>query len=216
GMASLFGDLSRLPLVLMTIFAFSLSDVFDTIGTFIGTGRKTGIFSQEDELALDNSTGIKTKMDKALFADAIATSVGAVFGTSNTTTFVESAAGIAAGGRTGFTSVVVAGMFLLTSLFSPLVAIVPGQATAPALIMVGIMMMSSLLEINWDDLEEAIPAFFASIFMGLAYSISYGIAAGFIFYIIVKLAKSKIKDVHPVLGVSTALFVLNFLILAFI
>src|SRR5690606_38001902 len=81
GMASLFGDLSRLPLVLMTIFAFSLSDVFDTIGTFIGTGRKTGIFSQEDELALDNSTGIKTKMDKALFADAIATSVGAVFGT---------------------------------------------------------------------------------------------------------------------------------------
>ena len=216
GMASLFGDVSRLPLVLMTIFAFSLSDVFDTIGTFIGTGRKTGIFSQEDELALDNSTGIKTKMDKALFADAIATSVGAVFGTSNTTTFVESAAGIAAGGRTGFTSVVVAGMFLLTSLFSPLVAIVPGQATAPALIMVGIMMMSSLLEINWDDLEEAIPAFFASIFMGLAYSISYGIAAGFIFYIIVKLAKNKIKDVHPVLGVSTALFVLNFLILAFI
>lgn len=216
GMMSLFSDLSRLPLVLMTIFAFSLSDVFDTIGTFIGTGRKTGIFSQEDELALDNSNGIKTKMDKALFADAIATSVGAVFGTSNTTTFVESAAGIGAGGRTGFTSVVVAALFLLTSLFSPLVAIVPGQATAPALIMVGVMMMSSLLEINWNDLEEAIPAFFASIFMGLAYSISYGIAAGFIFYIIVKAAKHKTKDVHPILGLSAALFVLNFLILAFI
>jgi len=216
GMISLFTDVARLPLVIMTIFAFSLSDIFDTIGTFIGTGRKTGIFSAEDELALDNSTGFKTKMDKALFADAIATSAGALFGTSNTTTYVESAAGIAAGGRTGLTSVVVAVLFLLTSFFSPLVAIVPTQATSASLILVGVMMMSSLLEINWDNLEEAIPAFFASIFMGLSYSISYGIAAGFIFYVIVKVAKGKTKDIHPVLWVSTGLFVLNFLIMAFI
>ncbi|MEK6189790.1 MAG: NCS2 family permease [Carnobacterium alterfunditum] len=216
GMISLFTDVTRLPLVIMTIFAFSLSDIFDTIGTFIGTGRKTGIFSAEDELALDNSTGFKTKMDKALFADAIATSAGALFGTSNTTTYVESAAGIAAGGRTGLTSVVVAVLFLLTSLFSPLVALVPTQATSASLILVGVMMMSSLLEINWDNLEEAIPAFFASIFMGLSYSISYGIAAGFIFYVIVKVAKGKTKDIHPVLWVSTGLFVLNFLIMAFI
>lgn len=199
GMISLFTDVARLPLVIMTVFAFSLSDIFDTIGTFIGTGRKTGIFSAEDELALDNSTGFKTKMDKALFADAIATSAGALFGTSNTTTYVESAAGIAAGGRTGLTSVVVAVLFLLTSLFSPFVALVPTQATSASLILVGVMMMSSFLEINWENLEEAIPAFFASIFMGLSYSISYGIAAGFIFYVIVKVAKGKIKDIHPVL-----------------
>ncbi|WP_035051766.1 NCS2 family permease [Carnobacterium pleistocenium] len=216
GMISLFTDVARLPLVIMTVFAFSLSDIFDTIGTFIGTGRKTGIFSAEDELALDNSTGFKTKMDKALFADAIATSAGALFGTSNTTTYVESAAGIAAGGRTGLTSVVVAVLFLLTSLFSPFVALVPTQATSASLILVGVMMMSSFLEINWENLEEAIPAFFASIFMGLSYSISYGIAAGFIFYVIVKVAKGKIKDIHPVLWVSTGLFVLNFIIMAFI
>lgn len=216
GMISLFSNVSRLPLVIMTIFAFSLSDVFDTIGTFIGTGRKTGIFTAEDEAALDNSAGFKTKMDKALFADAIATSVGAIFGTSNTTTFVESAAGIGAGGRTGLTSVVVAVLFVLTSLFSPLVALVPTQATAASLIVVGVMMMSSFLEIKWDDLEEAIPAFFASIFMGLSYSISYGIAAGFIFYVIVKVAKGKTKEIHPVLWVSTGLFVLNFVIMAFI
>lgn len=216
GMVSLFSDASRLPLVLMTIFAFSLSDIFDTIGTFIGTGRKTGIFTAEDEAALDNSSGIKSKMDKALFADAIATSVGAIFGTSNTTTFVESAAGIGAGGRTGLTSVVVAILFLLASLFSSLIAIVPVQATAPSLIIVGVMMMSSFLEIQWDDLEEAIPAFFTSIFMGLAYSISYGIAAGFIFFVIVKVAKKKTSEIHPVLWISTGLFILNFIVLAFI
>lgn len=216
GMISLFTDVARLPLVIMTVFAFSLSDIFDTIGTFIGTGRKTGIFSAEDELALDNSAGFKTKMDKALFADAIATSAGAIFGTSNTTTYVESAAGIGAGGRTGLTSVVVAVLFLLTSLFSPLVALVPTQATSASLILVGVMMMSSFLEINWESLEEAIPAFFASIFMGLSYSISYGIAAGFIFYVIVKVAKGKTKDIHPVLWISTGLFVLNFVIMAFI
>ncbi|RBP63296.1 AGZA family xanthine/uracil permease-like MFS transporter [Alkalibaculum bacchi] len=214
GLGSLFSDPARLPLVFMTIFAFSLSDIFDTIGTFIGTGRKSGIFSAEDEKALETSTGFNSKMDKALFADAIATSVGAVFGTSNTTTYVESAAGIGAGGRTGLTSVVVAGLFLLCSLFAPIITLVPAQATAPALILVGVMMMSSFLEIDWNSLEEAIPAFFTSIFMGFAYSISYGIAAGFIFYVIIKVAKGKTKEIHPVLWVSSLLFVLNFVIMA--
>ena len=118
GLQSLFSDSSKIPQVLMTIIAFSLSDTFDTIGTFIGTGRRTGIFSKEDELALEDSKGFSTKMDKALFADAIATSIGAIFGTSNTTTYVESAAGIGAGGRTGLTSVVVAILFALSSLFT--------------------------------------------------------------------------------------------------
>jgi len=216
GMLSLFKDPAKIPLVLMTIFAFSLSDTFDTIGTFIGTGRRSGIFSAEDEKAMESSAGFKSKMDKALFADAIATSIGAIFGTSNTTTYVESAAGIGAGGRTGLTSVVTALLFLACIFLAPVAGIVPAAATAPALLVVGIMMMSSFKEIKWDDMNEAIPAFFAGVFMALCYSISYGIATGFIFYCIVKICKGQFKEVHPILVVSTILFILNFIILAFI
>ncbi len=216
GMSSLFSDASKIPQVLLTILAFSLSDIFDTIGTFIGTGRRTGIFSKEDEEAVEKSSGIKSKMDRALFSDAIATSAGAILGTSNVTTFVESAAGIAAGGRTGLTSVVVAILFLLSSFLSPIVGVVPAQATAPALIIVGIMMMASFKEINWTDLEDAIPAFFTSIFMGLCYSISYGIAAGFIFYVIIKVVTGKKKEVSPVLWIVTLLFLVNFIVIAFL
>lgn len=214
GIVKLFSDPARLPLVLMTIFAFSLSDTFDTLGTFIGTGRKTGIFSEEDERQLENGSGFSSKMDKALFADAIGTSIGAIFGTSNTTTYVESAAGIGAGGRTGLTAVVTAGLFLLSTLLAPFVGIVPAEATAPALIIVGVMMLSSFADVKWDELDEAIPAFFAGIFMALCYSISYGIAAGFIFYCLVKVITGKSKDIHPILWVATGLFILNFIILA--
>lgn len=214
GMGSLFSDVSKLPLVLMTIFAFSLSDTFDTIGTFIGTGRKTGIFSEDDQKALESGNGFKSKMDKALFADATATSIGAIFGTSNTTTYVESAAGIGAGGRTGLTSVVTAALFIISAFFAPVISIVPGAATAPVLIIVGVMMLSSFKEVNWTDLEDAIPAFFASVFMAFCYSISYGIAAGFIFYCIVKIVRGKAKELHPILIVSTLLFILNFIVLA--
>ena len=189
-------DLSKLPLVLITIFSFSVSDTFDTIGTFIGTGRRSGIFSEEDEKAMESGAGFKSKMDKALFADAAATSVGALFGTSNTTTFVESAAGIGAGGRTGLTSVVTAICFIISAFFAAFISAVPSAATAPALVVVGVMMMSSFKDIDWSDLDEAIPAFFAGIFMALCYSISYGIAAGFIFYIIVKLCKKQIKEIN--------------------
>lgn len=216
GLPSLFTDMSKLPIVLLTIFAFSLSDVFDTIGTFIGTGRRTGIFTQDDERALENSSGFNSKMDKALFADAIGTSIGALVGTSNTTTYVESAAGIGAGGRTGLTSVVTALCFILSILAAPLVSIVPSAATAPALIIVGILMMSSFADIKWTDLEEAIPAFFTSIFMGFAYSISYGIAAGFIFYVIIKCILGKAKDIHPIIWFTCSLFIANFIILAMI
>ena len=153
-------------------------------------------------------------MDKALFADSVATSVGAVFGTSNTTTYVESAAGIGAGGRTGLTSVVTSIMFLLSIFLAPIVGIIPAQATAPALIIVGVMMLASFADVNWADLEEAVPAFFAAIFMALCYSISYGIATGFIFYCIVKIVRGKAKDVHPIIWGSTALFILNFVLLA--
>lgn len=214
GMQSLFADTTKLPKILMTIFAFSLSDTFDTIGTFIGTGRVSGIFSKEDEEQMMQSTGFKTKIDRALFADAIATSIGAVLGTSNTTTYVESAAGIGAGGRTGLTSVVVSIMFLLSIFLAPVVGIVPAEATAPVLVMVGVMMLSALKEIDWQDLAEAIPAFFAAIFMGFAYSISYGIAFGFISYCLIKVIQGKAKTIHPILWFATALFILNFVILA--
>ncbi|MDI9460953.1 MAG: NCS2 family permease [Saccharofermentanales bacterium] len=214
GLGSLFSDAGKIPLVLITIFALSLSDTFDTIGTFIGTGRRSGIFSEEDEKAMESSAGFKSKMDKALFADATATSIGAIFGTSNTTTYVESAAGIAAGGRTGLTSVVVAICFALSAFLATFVSAIPSAATAPALVVVGIMMMSSFNEINWSELTEAVPAFFAGVFMALCYSISYGIAAGFIFYVITKLCKREAKDVHPILWVSVVLFILNFVLLA--
>ena len=189
GLVSLFSDLSRLPLVLITIFAFSLSDTFDTIGTFIGTGRRSGIFSEEDEKAMDTAPGFKSKMDKALFADATATSIGAIFGTSNTTTYVESASGIAAGGRTGLTSIVVAICFAISAFLATFVSAIPSAATAPALVVVGIMMTSAFKEIDWPDFSEAVPAFFAGLFMALCYSISYGIAFGFISYCIVKICK---------------------------
>ena len=216
GLPSLFSDMAKLPLVLITIFSFSVSDTFDTIGTFIGTGRRAGIFSDEDEKAMEGNPGFKSKMDRALFADATATSIGAIFGTSNTTTYVESAAGIGAGGRTGLTSVVVAICFAVSAFLATFVSAVPFAATAPALVTVGIMMVSSFKEIQWDDFDEAIPAFFAGIFMALCYSISYGIDAGFIFYCITKICKKKASEVHPILWVVTALFILNFVLLALI
>ena len=214
GIASLFTDMSKLPLVLITIFSFSISDTFDTIGTFIGTGRRSGIFSEEDEKNLETRTGFHSRLDKALFADATATSIGALFGTSNTTTFVESASGIGAGGRTGLTSVVVAICFAVSAFLATFVSAVPFAATAPALVAVGVMMTSSFKDIDWNDFNEAVPAFFAGIFMALCYSISYGIAAGFIFYCIIKIFTGKAREVHPILWVCTALFVLNFILLA--
>lgn len=210
GLSTLFADPSRYLQIFMTIFAFSLTDTFDTIGTFIGTGRKSGIFSDEDIKSLQDSKGFSSRMDRALFADAIGTSVGAVLGTSNTTTYVESAAGIEAGGKTGLTATTVAICFLLSIFFAPIALLVPSAATSPALIVVGIMMMSSFAEIKWGDLEEAIPCFFAGAFMGLSYSIATGIAFGFITYIVVKLALGKIKQVHPIVIVTSLLFLVNY------
>ncbi|MDI9490986.1 MAG: NCS2 family permease [Clostridiaceae bacterium] len=216
GLQSLFNQgADKTILAIITIFTFSLSDTFDTIGTFIGTGRASGIFTAEEEKRMYEKAGFSTRLDKALFADSIATSIGAVLGTSNTTTYVESTAGIGVGGRTGLTSVVVTILLFITTFFAPLASIVPAAATAPALIVVGIMMLSSFAEIKWSDMAEAIPAFFAAIFMGFSYSISYGIAFGFITYIIVKIVQKKFKELHPVLIVSALLFVANFIILAF-
>ncbi|WP_412988925.1 NCS2 family permease [Pediococcus siamensis] len=214
GMGALFTSGHRLILVFMTILSFSLSDIFDSLGTFIGTGRRTGIFSAEDERELEDKPGLSSKLDRALFADSIATGVGSLFGTSNITTYVESSAGIGAGGRTGLTSVVVAILFLLSSFASPLLSVIPDAAIAPALIIVGIMMMSSFQKINWSNFNEAVPAFMASIFMAFSYNITYGIAAGFIFYCLVKTITGEAKQVHPLIWIVSALFILNFTVLA--
>ena len=216
GLLNLLITVTKLPSVLITILTFSISDTFDTIGAFIGTGIKSGIFDAEDEKLMETSSGFKSKMDKALFADAAATSIGAVFGTSNTTTYLESAAGIAAGGRTGLTSVVTALCFAVSAFLAPFVSAVPYAATAPALIAVGIMMTSSFQEINWSDFDEAVPAFFACLFMTLCYSISDGIAFGFITYCLVKICRKEAKKVHPILWGASLLFLLNFVLLTLI
>lgn len=214
GLGSLFSDPSRILPICLVIFAFSLTDTFDTVGTFIGTGRRSGIFDEEDERALEEGSGFKSRMDKALFADSVATSIGALAGTSNTTTYIESAAGINIGGRTGLTSLVTAILFVLCLPFMSLFGIVPSQATAPALIVVGVLMAESFIDIKWNDLDEALPSFLTILVMAFAYNISYGIAAGFIFYCIIKIMKGKAKEVHPILYVSTLLFILNFIVLA--
>ena len=218
GLGALFSDAGRLPTVIMTVFAFSLSDIFDTIGMFLGTGRQSGIFSDEEMERLQtqdkNHGGGRTKLEKALFADACGTLAGSVLGCSNVTTYLESTAGIGAGGRTGLTSVVTGGLFLSCIVLSPLVGLVPAQATAPVLIMVGIMMLSSFNKIDWADLSTAIPAFFAAIFMALCYNISYGIATAFIFYCMTKVVLGQARDVSGVLWICSGLFVLNFVLMA--
>jgi AGZA family xanthine/uracil permease-like MFS transporter len=208
----LFADPSKLFQILTLILTFSLTDTFDTIGTFLGTGRKSGIFDDADEKALKEGKGFSSRLDKALFADATATSVGALFGTSNTTTYVESAAGIAAGGKTGLTSATVGILFLLSLFIAPIAGMVPGAATSPALIVVGILMVSSLGKINWEDFEEALPAFFTVAVMPFAYSIATGVAVGFIFYCIAKIFSKKAKEVHPIMYIVTAIFLLKYVI----
>ena len=213
GLVSLFSDPAKIPFVLVTIFSMCLSDTFDSIGTFIGTGRKSGIFDEEDEKALEGS-GFKSRLDKALVADSFATSIGALLGTSNATTYVESSAGIAAGGRTGLTSLVTAIMFLICLPFAGLIGMVPSAATSPALIVVGILMVEPFAKIKWADFSEAVPAFFTVAVMSFTYGISNGIAAGFIMYCITKICTKKAKEIHPIIAGAAVLFILDMILKA--
>lgn len=210
--AGLFGDPKKIFIAITTIFAFSLTDTFDTIGTFLGTGRKSGIFDQKDEESVEKGTGLSSKLERALFADATATSIGALLGTSNTTTYVESATGISQGGRTGLTAVSVGTMFLMCLFIAPVALMVPGAATAPALIVVGVLMAEGLSKIDWADFEMAIAAFLTVALMPFTYSITTGVAAGFIFYCIAKLVSKKARDVHPIMYIVTGLFILSYII----
>jgi AGZA family xanthine/uracil permease-like MFS transporter len=185
--------------MLGVIFAFLFVDLFDTVGTLVGASTQAGFLDEQGNLP---------KAGKALMADAIATTGGALFGTSTVTTYVESASGVSEGGRTGLTGVVVSILFLLSLFFMPLVGIVPAAATAPALIIVGVMMLKAALRIDWDDFTEALPAFVTMIAMPLTYSISNGIALGLIFYPLIKLLTGRGKEVHWLVYVLGALFVL--------
>jgi AGZA family xanthine/uracil permease-like MFS transporter len=196
--------ISAIISVVTVVISFSLVDMFDTIGTLVGTATQAGL--------VDEKGNVKN-MEKALYADAVATSVGAAIGTSTTTTYVESAAGVSDGGRTGLTAVTIAALFLGAIFFWPLVGIVPGEATAPALMIVGVLMMSSVRNINFDDFSEAMPAFFTMAIMPLSYSIANGIAAGMIIYPITKIATGKGKEVHPAIYIIALLFILRFTIL---
>ncbi|HQA60893.1 MAG TPA: NCS2 family permease, partial [Tepidanaerobacteraceae bacterium] len=169
------------------IFSLFFADLFDTIGTFVGVASRTGMIDEHGNLKRGN---------KALFADSLGTVVGSLLGTSNTTTYVESAAGVSVGGRTGLTAVVVSLMFVASVILSPIALAVPGEAVAPALIMVGVFMASSLNEIDFSDISEAFPAFITAIAMPMTYSISYGLALGFVAYTAIKFLTGKGKEIH--------------------
>ena len=191
---------------IVVLFSFLFVDVFDTLGTLIGVATKAKMLDDQGRLP-----GIKP----ALMADAIGTTVGAVLGTSTITTFVESASGVAAGGRTGLTALVTGLLFLLSTLFAPIFTAIPSFATAPALIMVGFLMVGTVSEIRFDldNLTEAVPAYLAIIAMPLFYSISEGISLGIISYVLLNLAAGKGKKVAPLMYVLAVLFILKYIFL---
>ena len=191
---------------IVVIFAFLFVDLFDTLGTLIGVATKANMLDNEGRLP---------KIRPALLSDAIGTSAGAVLGTSTVTTFVESAAGVSAGGRTGLTAIVTGLLFLLSTIFAPLFTSIPSFATAPALIMVGFLMVSSVTEIRFDDdnLTEAIPAYIAIIAMPLFYSISEGISLGIISYVILNVCTGKAKKIKPLMYILAVLFILKYIFL---
>ena len=191
-----------LPLV-TAVISFALVDCFDTVGTLIGTAKNAGMTDKNGNLPGG---------DRALIADAIATCCGACLGTSTVTTFVESSTGISEGARTGLSSIVVGVLFLLACLLAPVAGIIPPAATAPALIIVGVLMIKGATDVNWGDFEEACPAFLTIAMMPFAYSISDGIGFGFISYSIIKLARGKAKDVPLLVYIIAVLFVLKYVL----
>ncbi|MGI6615542.1 MAG: NCS2 family permease [Dethiobacteria bacterium] len=172
---------------LFVIFSFLFVDIFDTAGTLLGTGARAGFLDEQGRLP---------RVNRAMLADAIGTMGGSLLGTSTVTTYVESTAGVSEGGRTGLTSIVTGLLFFLALFIAPLAGLIPPQATAPALVIVGVLMVGGVMKINFDDFTEALPAFLTIIFMPLAYSIADGIAFGFIAYPVVKLVAGRGKEVH--------------------
>ncbi|MCK5731309.1 MAG: NCS2 family permease [Draconibacterium sp.] len=189
--------------MLIVLFTFLFVDMFDTVGTLVGVSSKAGMLDENGKVP---------RVKQALFADSIGTFFGAIFGTSTVTTYVESASGVAEGGRTGLTSLTTAILFLVALFFSPLFTMVPAAATAPALILVGFFMMSPILKIDFDNYTDSIPAFITIIAMPLTYSIAEGIVFGMLSYVMLKVFTGKYKDVSIVMVVLAVLFILKFFI----
>lgn len=189
---------------IVVLFAFLFVDMFDTIGTLVGVATKAKMLDENEKLP---------RIKQALLADAIATLVGAIFGTSTTTTYVESSAGVGAGAKTGLVSVVTGFLFLLAIFFAPVFTAIPGFATAPALIFVGFLMVTAVADIKFDDLTEAVPAYLCLIAMPLMYSISEGIAIGVISYVIINLCCGKAKKITPLMYILTILFIAKYIFL---
>ena len=193
------GDIFTMQM-LIVILTFLFVDFFDTAGTLVAVASQAGLMK-------DNKL---PRAGRALFSDSAATVAGAVVGTSTTTAYVESTAGVGVGGRSGFTAVVAAGFFLLALFFSPLLSVVTSEVTAPALIIVGVLMSASLKNIEWDKFEIAVPAFLTIATMPLTYSIATGIAMGFVFYPITMIMKGKAKEIHPIMYGMFVIFILYF------
>ncbi len=193
--------MGALRLGFFTIFAFVFVDVFDTMGTLLGTGARAGYLTKEGRLP---------KVKEAMVADSIATAAGAALGTSTVTTYVESTAGISEGGRTGLTAITVGLLFLASLFIAPLALLVPGAATAPALVIVGVLMVGAVTDINFEDFTEAFPAFLTIIVMPFAFSISHGIAAGFIAYPLVKVVARQAKEVHWFMYILAVISIAHF------
>lgn len=189
---------------IVVLLSFLFVDMFDTIGTLIGVSSKAGMLDENEKLP---------RIRPALLADAIATSAGAVLGTSTTTTYVESSAGVGEGARTGLASVVTGLLFLLAIFFAPIFTAIPGFATAPALIFVGFLMVSSILKVDFEDVAEAVPAYLCLVAMPLMYSISEGIAIGVISYVIINVICGKAKKITPLMYVLAVLFVCKYIFL---
>ncbi|MDE6943430.1 MAG: NCS2 family permease [Lachnospiraceae bacterium] len=189
---------------IVIILAFLFVDIFDTLGTLIGCANKANMLDKAGRLP---------RIKQALLADAIATSAGAVLGTSTTTTFVESSSGVAEGGRTGLASVVTGFLFLLAIFFAPIFTAIPGFATAPALLFVGFLMITAVTQIDFDDLTEAVPAYLCLLAMPLLYSISEGIAVGVISYVIINAVCGKAKKITPLMYILAVLFVCKYIFL---
>ena len=189
---------------IMILMAFLFVDMFDTIGTLVGVATKADMLDEKEKLP---------RIKQALLADAIATTAGAIFGTSTTTTFVESSAGVGAGARTGLASVVTGFLFLIAIFFAPIFTAVPGFATAPALIFVGFLMVSAIIKVDFEDMTEAVPAYLCMLAMPLAYSISEGIVIGVISYVILNLCGGKAKKITPLMYVLCVLFIVKYIFL---
>ena len=187
------------------IFTFTFVELFDTFGTLVGTANKAGLIDKD---------GTSPKIGKAMLVDAIGVSFGALMGTSTVTSYVESAAGIGAGGRTGLTAITTGVLFLLALIIAPLAGIIPSAATAPALIIVGVLMASSIVDIDFNDFTEAFPAFLTFVMMPFTYSIANGIAAGIASYTILKVATGKWKQVHWMMYILFALVVIRYVFLS--